>query len=164
MAYIVEADLNSALGSTAVLALLDDDGNGLVDAAPLAKVIAEASAKVDSYVRARYPVPLTGTLITEGIKAATTWCAAYFMASRHMEYRDAQGRPPYHQQYADALAWLTQVSVGAVHLEVDPAAPAARVHTAAPRYWDYSGASVADEGTVVDGAEDLSDDFWTPDL
>lgn len=58
MAYITQADLENVLGAQVVRALYDEDNSGDADAGPIAALIRAASAKVNSFVRRLYALPL----------------------------------------------------------------------------------------------------------
>ena len=57
-AYATSDDLAAAFGTAQLLLLADRDGDGLLDAAVIARAIADACEIVDLHVRGRYAVPL----------------------------------------------------------------------------------------------------------
>jgi len=59
MAYCTQVDISNAGVSSAVLIqLADDDGDGVADAAVIAAAIADADAEINSYLGARYRIPV----------------------------------------------------------------------------------------------------------
>ncbi len=59
MSYAVQQDLVDRFGSAQLLLLADRDGDGVIDAAVVAKAIADAVEIVDLHVRGKYALPLS---------------------------------------------------------------------------------------------------------
>ncbi len=58
MGYAVAADLTARFGEPEIIQLTDRDGFGVVDAARVNQVLAEADAEIDGYLAKRYSLPL----------------------------------------------------------------------------------------------------------
>ncbi len=58
MSYATQADMIAAFGEREVIALADRDNLGVLDAALLAGALANAVGEIDTYLGARYAVPL----------------------------------------------------------------------------------------------------------
>lgn len=56
--YAVLADIITAIGEDALLAIADRDGDGNVDADIVAEALLDASAEIDGAVGARYKLPI----------------------------------------------------------------------------------------------------------
>lgn len=116
MAYITATDLEVRIGRQAILAIYDDDNDGVVDAATLADVCDQASARVDSYLATSYkgalPLsvdPHTGKYPSVVKQAAVEW-ARYMAFDRHPEYVRMYGTKPLEEAKAlsSALAKAEQ--------------------------------------------------------
>jgi phage gp36-like protein len=83
--YIAQADLESRLSADVVRRLLDDDRDGSADATPVARVIADASAKVAGYLRGVYSLAAIETTTPEEVKRLTLDVACAYLAQRHPE-------------------------------------------------------------------------------
>jgi len=59
MAYSVAADIAKYLDSAAVIALADDDADGVADTTVLTEAIAAADAEIDGYLGSHYSTPLS---------------------------------------------------------------------------------------------------------
>lgn len=57
--YATLADLSSQFGDREVLALTDRNGDGIADAPVVAMALKRASDVIDSYLSARFPLPIT---------------------------------------------------------------------------------------------------------
>lgn len=61
MAYCAQADLVDRFGMEELIQLTDDARLGVIGSAALNRAITDASAEIDTYLRARYPLPLLST-------------------------------------------------------------------------------------------------------
>lgn len=85
-AYISKAQLEARFGAAQVKAILDDDNDGVADADPLARVIADASSKVDSYLRHLYGRHMPFAVVPDEVVRLTLDVACGMLAERHPEY------------------------------------------------------------------------------
>lgn len=114
MPYATQSDIVTLYGDAA-LVVADRDGDGLPDAAAVARALASASEEIDLYVGARYRLPLPA-----GVPMLMQWCvdiALYRLAQTADVLSDEIRR-----RYDDALAALQRVAKGgaALSLPVDP--------------------------------------------
>ncbi len=102
MAYSVQTDLNKRFGASEIAQLIAQGHN--IDV-----VIADADAKIDSFLRGLYTVPI----VTPPSEIVQVSCdiARYFLydnaASEEVRLR-----------YEDAIKWLTMISKGIVSLNI----------------------------------------------
>lgn len=114
MAYATQADIVTLYGDDA-LVVADRDGDGLPDAAAVARALDHASAEIDTHLAARYPLPLASVPMM-----LTSWAvdiAVYRLALSADVLSDEHRR-----RYEDALAGLKRVAEGKAAL-VFPADP-----------------------------------------
>lgn len=105
MALITAADFDRIITAARVVDLCDDDGDGTADAAVVSDVLAQASDLAQEYAR-RAGVTLTAPC-TASMARRVAMIAAHYAAQRRPQYRDAQGRAPYAQEYDAAVKELT---------------------------------------------------------
>ena len=123
--YCAVADLTSRFGEVEIAELTDlEDRETVVDSVVNA-AIADASEEMDSYLAARYALP-----ITSGIPAILT--AKAVDIARFRLYDD-HPTETVRKRYEDAVAWLKLVAMGTVRLPV-----AAPETTALTSGLDYS--------------------------
>lgn len=78
--YCTQADLEDAMGVQIVLAVYDDDGDGVVDTRPMQSCLRYATTECNSYLRSEYPnMPITlASNVPEELKnAAIDFACAY---------------------------------------------------------------------------------------
>ncbi|MCK6455724.1 MAG: DUF1320 domain-containing protein [Phycisphaerae bacterium] len=123
MGYVTNADIEERLGTTAYVQLTDDAGSGSADLDKVNEARLGAEGEVDSYLSARYAVPVDLTDRPELAAVLKTFVLDL------IEYRLHGRRPPVPsdvaRRHAEAITWLRRVSFGSVHL---PAAPAPASH------------------------------------
>lgn len=102
MAYITQTDLENALGTNAVRALFDDNGDSTADAAPVAAAIAFADAKVDGFLRTEYTGPFPLQTTPDLVKFAAIDWGIFYAVRRRAEVAKAIGLEPpsVHQERA----------------------------------------------------------------
>ena len=83
--YIVQSDLEARLGAQRVRDILDDDNNGLADPAPVARILADASAKVAGVLRGIYDLTVIASAPPEEVKRLALDVAVVYAAQRHPE-------------------------------------------------------------------------------
>ncbi|MCC7413319.1 MAG: DUF1320 domain-containing protein [Gammaproteobacteria bacterium] len=136
MSYASPQELIERFGEQELLQLTDQGGRGIIDSAALDRALADADRVIDSYLRARYTLPLdAGVIAASGLALAAANIARYVLMGTQApeEVRD---------RYRDALAWLKDVQAGRASLGAeDPAAPTGpgRIRTAEPQSgfdWD----------------------------
>jgi phage gp36-like protein len=88
MAYITQTDLESALSPATVIALFNDQDQGVVYVTALEGVLERASAEVDAYLARVYrgPFPIAQTPVPAVVKNCTLEFAIAFSFERHPEY------------------------------------------------------------------------------
>lgn len=110
--YATTADLIAKYGETEIARLTTAQGAAAVEVDPVrcAAAIADAAATVDSYLRARYAVPLA--------TAPREVTLATLVLARH-ELAHGDGREPSTQMIEarkETLRWLERVASGAVRI------------------------------------------------
>lgn len=127
-AYLTLSQLQAIMASPRLVDCLDDDSDGTLSDAEQALatdtdtgLIFRAGALADGYLMgAGYPIPLSGTQITPILRHHVGMVAAHYAAQRRPAYRDAQGRAPYWQEHAAAVAFFELVRDGKVALDGAP--------------------------------------------
>lgn len=101
-AYITDAAWRGFMGATIVSDLTEDDADVSLNFRSVASGIVDEFATT-----AGLTLPLGGAHLTYAMKRRVAIIAAHLCASdRKPEYRDAQGRGPYHDGHDRALAEL----------------------------------------------------------
>jgi phage gp36-like protein len=120
MAYATKQDLVTRFGEAELVSLTDRTGSGHVDDAVVARALADAGAKIDSYLRGRYTLPLA--VVPRDLLAPACDIARFQL------YSD---RPTdtVRERFEDAIAWLKDVAAGRVNLTTSEADEPARVET-----------------------------------
>ena len=83
--YIAQADLEARIGAQRVRDILDDDNNGTADPAPVARILADASAKVAGVLRGIYDLTVIASAPPEEVKRLALDVAVVYAAQRHPE-------------------------------------------------------------------------------
>lgn len=114
MGYIAHSDISERLGAATLVQLTDDDGNGFADAGVIDEARRAAEAEVNSYLAARYAVPIDLVAHPE---------LADMLASLTLdlvEDRLRSRRPPvaadFVRRFAESRAWLRRLADGTVEL------------------------------------------------
>jgi phage gp36-like protein len=114
MTYIDNSDIEQRLGSSALIQLADDDGNGVADVGVIDEARLGAEGEVNSYLARRYVVPID--LGLHGELADILASAALDLA----EYRLRLRRPPVSEdarrRREQAIDWLSKVADGRIEL------------------------------------------------
>jgi len=108
--YCTQSDLEKRLDPQVLRALSDDDADGLADAAVIAAAIADADALIDTYLRARYTVPLDP--VPEAARSISAAVAIYFLLTRRREIVPAE----HLKRYESAVQLLDHLARGAIAL------------------------------------------------
>jgi phage gp36-like protein len=108
--YCSQADLEKRLDPQVLRALTDDDGDGLADTAVIDAAIADADALIDTYLRARYVVPLNP--VPDAVRSISAAVAIYFLLTRRHEIVPAE----HLKRYESAMQLLDHLSRGEISL------------------------------------------------
>lgn len=112
MTYAVQADMVTALGEDELIQLTDraDPPVGAIDAAVLTRALEAADGEIDSYLAARYTLPLAS--VPTILRDCAIDIARYRLHDRGMPdlVKDT---------YKDRLAWLRDVAKGVASLGID---------------------------------------------
>lgn len=133
MTYAIQQNLIDRFGERELMQLTDTTNSGVIDAAVVAVALADADAEINSYIGARYTLPLTQTT-PELVR----------LASDIARYRlwDVSASEEVKTRYDDAIKKLRDVSKNVASLGIDQASQpvveaggvqfnaAARVHDA----------------------------------
>lgn len=129
--YLSLAQLQAVMAAPRLVDCLDDDEDGSLSDAEQALatdtdtgLIFRAGALADSYLMgAGYSLPLAGGQVSPIMRHHVAMVSAHYAAQRRPGLRDAQGRAPYWQEHAAALAFFELVRDGKVTLDGAPSAP-----------------------------------------
>ncbi len=114
MAYISDADIQERLGDATYIQVADDDGDGTANAGVVMEARLAAEGEVDSYLAARFPVPIDLTVHPElsSLLASITLDL--------VEVRLRSRRPPVPQDVlrrgATTREWLARIADGTIAL------------------------------------------------
>jgi phage gp36-like protein len=112
MAYARQADIVELYGQKLLDDVSDrDDGDGVADAATVESALEAASALIDMYVSALYPVPITPT--PPAFKQLAVDIAVHHMAQSH-----ALMTENIHARYEDAIKHLARIGKGEAGLGI----------------------------------------------
>lgn len=133
MSYATQQDLIDRFGEGELLAVADRDGDAAVDTAVVDRALADADGLIDSYIGARYALPL--------VAVPSQLVSAACDIARWKLYTDAP-HDRVEGAYKAAIAWLKDIQAGRADLDaegVEPAADSAGapVHQAAPRLFSH---------------------------
>lgn len=108
MSYITQDDLITHFGHDEILELTDRFNEGEINTDILTDGITRAEAEVNSYISARYSVPLESPDAHLKQIAMDIW--RYRMSDNHTTEEIKE-------RYRDAIKWLDKVSVGRIKLD-----------------------------------------------
>jgi len=123
MVYATVADLLAAFGEQEVIALtdreerIDSDNVGTVDAAVALEALERASSEANTYLAARYQLPLSST--PKALVAVVCDMARYRLTGG-----ETTETTPIATRYRAAVAWLKDVAAGRAVLPDVAATPA----------------------------------------
>jgi phage gp36-like protein len=121
MPYCTQTDIETRIGPDDLVALADHNGDGDPDSDVIAGAIASASALMDSYLSARFTVPIAAA--SDVLTTRAVSLAVYFLRlGRDSVTDDARA------QYRDDVDWLCAVVAGRASVGVEP--PPADVNSA----------------------------------
>ncbi len=107
MAYAARQDFIDRFGIVELQQLVDRDRDDVEDAGVLSQALADASAEIDSYLQARYALPLPA------VPAALVRVACDI--TRYRLY-DNRATEEVRQRYTDAVRYLRDIANGLVQL------------------------------------------------
>ena len=115
--YATQADLETRFGSEELAQLSDRAGGTVIEAAVVARAIADAEAEIDGYLAGRYALPLASVPAVLGRIACDI--------ARYRLYDD-RVTEAVRKRYEDAVRDLRALAAGTLQLDgVTPPAPAA---------------------------------------
>lgn len=114
MSYITNADIENRMGTTAYVALTDDDSDEVADTPRVDEFRLGAEGEADSYLATRYQTPVDLSAHPELSAVLKSFVLDL------VEYRMHGRRPPVPvdivRRHAEAVAWFTRIATGAAHL------------------------------------------------
>ncbi|PKN07499.1 MAG: DUF1320 domain-containing protein [Deltaproteobacteria bacterium HGW-Deltaproteobacteria-8] len=117
MPYATVADLLAAFGEQEVIALADREDTGAVDDTVALEALERASSEADTYLAARYQLPLSST--PKALVAVVCDMARYRLTGG-----ETTETTPIATRYRAAVAWLKDVAAGRAVLPSVAATPA----------------------------------------
>ena len=127
MSYCEPSDIELRLGTDDLVALADHDGDGEPDADVVQGAIASASALMDSYLSARFAVPVSPS--SDALKTRAVNLAVYFLRLGRDSVTD-----DVRAQYQDDVDWLCAVVAGRASVGVEPPPAEIDKNAASVRY------------------------------
>lgn len=139
--YCVQADIEARLGLPELLQLTDRAGVGVVDTVAVEQAILDASTEIDTYLAARYALPLPSVPPVLVRVAAEIAIYQLFNARRMGATDDVRTR------YTDVRALLEKLADGklSLGLPAPPAPVSVIVMESAPAVWSRHPRQVDDE-------------------
>lgn len=105
MTYATKDDIDTLYGTRLLLTIADDDGNGQVDTALVARAIEDSEGLIDSYLSTRYDLPLAS--VPNFLRRICCNIAIYTIAVDGDRLTDE-----YRQRYEDAIDHLKRIADG----------------------------------------------------
>lgn len=125
MAYITNSDIESWIGPAAYVQLTDDAGSGSANAARVDEARLGAEGEANSYLAARYAVPVD--LTSEPEVRSVLRCFVLDLAAYRLHSRKPPVPGDVVRRREEAVTWLARVASGLVQL---PSSLALRSNTA----------------------------------
>lgn len=116
MAYATQADIVDRYGEADLLVIADRNGDAVVDADVVARALADAAAEIDTYVSAKYALPLPS--VPDVLVRINVDIAVYRLSTDA-----AQATEERRQRYEDCLAQLKDISKGIASLGISQPPP-----------------------------------------
>lgn len=129
---------------------LDDDKDGVIDAAALASVQARADAIVNGYVSKYYSLTAVAASTPEIVKHVALSIAADLAYRRRRDFINGDGKTPAERDYAEAMRLLKEMGEGKFRLDVGGSEDAPVNVKASYRTATYENTDPA-KGFVKDG-------------
>lgn len=111
MAYATRQEMEDRYGVDAVAAIADRDGDSVMESEAIAGAIDDASAEIDSYLAARYPLPLAET--PAAVKRVCLDMAMYHLSGNRTTEE-------VEKRYKGAVSWLRDIAKGLATLGAAP--------------------------------------------
>ena len=109
MGYCAQSDIEDVLTGDEIVQCADYDGDGIADSDVIARAIDWADRKIDSYLGARYEIPLSST--PDVVKNCSVSITIYRLyANRRSVSEDTR------DEYKDWIKWLEDVAAGKISL------------------------------------------------
>lgn len=112
MAYATHLDVVARYGLDAAVRAFDKDGDGVVDDEVEAQALADATDLIDSYIGARFDLPLS--MVPTRLKRVCVELAIY-LASDDVVRQTEENKA----RYRDNVQWLRDLSKGHASLALD---------------------------------------------
>jgi len=137
MAYITQEKLKASVPPDFILGALDDDGDGVADAAVWDAIVEKVSEAIDSRLAPRYRVPLSEPVLAIAKEAAQIFAAEALYLRRGL-LKDAN---PWADQAKAMRERLERIGRGEERLESDvaPTAPGGAAITEPAGTYDKDG-------------------------
>ena len=127
MSYATADQVEERYGADLLLLLRDRDGDGVADAAVLDRALADAAGEIDTYLAAKYDLPLAETPAV--LTRLAVDITVYRLSSEADLLTDERRR-----RYEDALKLLVRIARGEASLGLrSPGAPSRATATSRPR-------------------------------
>ncbi|QDV91714.1 hypothetical protein RAS2_28180 [Phycisphaerae bacterium RAS2] len=114
MAYITNSDIESWVGPAAYVQLTDDAGSGSANAARVDEARLGAEGEANSYLAARYAVPVD--LTSEPEVGSVLRCFVLDLAAYRLHSRKPPVPGDVVRRREEAVTWLARVASGLVQL------------------------------------------------
>lgn len=111
--YCTLEDLLGQVSEQVLVGLTDDEGIGAVHVGRVEQAIADATARIDAYCQARYPVPFNP--VPAVIRRLCIDIAVYNLFSRR-GFREDSADEAVIRRYKDAIRMLEQIATGSVRI------------------------------------------------
>ena len=124
MPYITEQDMWNRIGPAEVKRMLDDDGDGVADAGPLAAIIEEAESYADSILTRAFPLLRIADLASDKrLVGAISDIAIGLCGERRAEWAHPQtGEYPHALRFKRGKETLMAIAVGQERLAAEATA------------------------------------------
>jgi len=118
MSYITQTQLLAMFPAAQIIACLDDDNDGVIDAAVWDEVTAKVERKIKAALDGRYPLPLAEPYPAKLVDAAGGLAVAFAFMRRGV----AEDKSPFAVEIKEARAALAKIAAGGdVKLGTQPA-------------------------------------------
>lgn len=109
MAYATQQDIVDRIGEPDLLVIADRNADSVVDVDVVARALEDAAAEIDTYVSAKYTLPLP--TIPQVLVRLCVDIAVYHLSSDALKSTDERRK-----HYEDAISLLNKISKGVVSL------------------------------------------------
>lgn len=116
MAYATQADIVTRYSEADLLVIADRDNDQVADVDVVARALEDAAAEIDTYVSAKYSLPLPS--IPDVLVRLNVDIAVYRLSTDAAQATDER-----RQRYEDAIALLKDISKGVASLGISEPPP-----------------------------------------